>query len=178
MEVITMLKKLLFATVMCLCLAGILFAQKDNPKMDAIDAQQIIDPNETFRKEEEQKIASDNLSEAVIDLEKAREKERKADEDLKKADPNAKDFDKFLQNAASASVERSRAETLLKIRAFRAKEVGIVIEVKNNEQSRSGNIKEASLTTKPTDADKALKEKWEKEQEKRNNRPDKNQDER
>jgi len=113
-----MLRKLLFATVICLCLVGISFGQKDNPKnekpekdyssLNTNETPQVTNDNVKAAVERDRQATAEQ-NEAAQRLEAATRKKTEEEERAKKVNPDSVNADRIYRNAAKAQREYDKA---------------------------------------------------------------------
>jgi hypothetical protein len=135
MEVKTMLKKLVFATLLCFCFVGVSSAQSgkaDKARPEPEYKMRYVDPPST--RELRQREGATRLFEAERKLQEARTKEANADRALTKANPDGPQADRLARNAVEASKERAKAELTRDLLERRAREDGVIREARLRER--------------------------------------------
>lgn len=124
-----MLRKLFLATLVCLCMALSVSAQRRERDFETND-NNVIDADKYMERVQRQREAANRLADAQRNYERAKAKEEAADAALDKADPNHPQADRLARDAAKASRERATSEATRDIRVREAESVGAVREAR------------------------------------------------
>lgn len=122
-------RKVFLATLVCLCMALSVSAQRRGRDFETND-NNVIRAEKYMERVQQQREAANRLSEAQRNYERAKAKEETADAALGKADPNHPQADRLARDAAKASRERATAEAARDIRMQDAERVGAVREAR------------------------------------------------